>query len=120
MRRSGRSSALIRGQSCISAGLGLADPRYPVAMRVLRALAAVLVCLVAMVLLILAVVLSPTILLLPLGVLVGFAALRLYGIGLGLLVPRGKDIEKHLRKRARRGLRRITGSPKGLRRLTAR
>lgn len=60
-------------------------------MRVLRALAAVLVCLVATVLLILAVVLSLTILLLPLGVLVGFAALRLYVAGLGLLVPRGKE-----------------------------
>jgi hypothetical protein len=90
------------------------------AMRILRRLAGVLVWLVATVLLILAVVLSLTIVLLPLGVLVGFAALRLYGTGLKLLLPRSKDIEKHVRKRAGRGLRRITGRSKRWRRPFAR
>jgi hypothetical protein len=88
--------------------------------RVVRALAGVLVWLVATVLMILAVVLSLTILLLPLGLLLGFAAVRLYGIGLVLLLPRSKDIEKHVRKRVRRGLRQVTGSRKGLRKLSPR
>jgi hypothetical protein len=89
-------------------------------MRVLRAMAAVLLWILATVLMILAVVLSLTILLLPLGLIVGFAAVRLYRIGLVLLLPRSRDIEKHVRRRVRRGRRRITGSRKGFRRRSAR
>jgi hypothetical protein len=71
-------------------------------MRVLRSLAAVLIWLVASLLLVLSIVLCVTILLLPVGVLLGFVALRLYVVGFGLLLPRPREIEKGVRKEARR------------------
>jgi hypothetical protein len=69
--------------------------------RALRALAGVLVWLLASVLLLLAVVLSVSVLLLPFGIVLGLAALRLYGLGLRLFLPRSRDIEKAVRKQAR-------------------
>jgi hypothetical protein len=71
-------------------------------MRALRALAGVLVWLVASLLLLLAVVLGVSIVLLPVGIVLGLAALRLYGVGLRLFLPRSRDIEKGVRKQARR------------------
>jgi hypothetical protein len=70
--------------------------------RGLRALAGVLVWLLASLLLVLAIILSITILLLPVGLVLGFAAIRLYAVGLRLLLPRGRDLEKGVRKQARR------------------
>ena len=71
-------------------------------MRVLRSLAAVLIWLVASLLLVVSIVLCVTILLLPVGVLLGFLALRLYVVGFGLLLPRSREVEKGVRKQARR------------------
>jgi hypothetical protein len=71
-------------------------------MRGLRAFAGVLVWLLASLLLVLAIVLSITILLLPVGLVLGFAAIRLYAVGLRLFLPRGRDIEKGVRQQARR------------------
>lgn len=71
-------------------------------MRVLRSLAAVLIWLVASLLLVVSIVLCVTILLLPVGVLLGLVALRLYVMGFGLLLPRSRDVEKGVRKQARR------------------
>lgn len=71
-------------------------------MRALRSLVAVLAWLVATVLLVLAVVLSLTVVLLPVGLLLGFAAIRLYGIGVKLIIPRSRDVEKGVRKEFRR------------------
>lgn len=88
-------------------------------MRVLRSLAAFLIWLVASLLLVLSIVLCVTILLLPVGILLGMVSLRLYAVGFGLLLPRSRDIEKGVRKQARRwwrksGLREL--SPKQTRR----
>jgi hypothetical protein len=58
--------------------------------------------LVASLLLVLSIVLCVTILLLPVGVLLGLVALRLYVVGFGLLLPRSRDLEKGGRKQARR------------------
>jgi hypothetical protein len=71
-------------------------------MRVLRLIAAVVVWLVASLLLVVALLLCVSILLLPVGLLLGLVALRLYGIGLRLLLPRSCDIDKSLRRKARR------------------
>jgi hypothetical protein len=71
-------------------------------MRVLRSLAAIVIWLVASLLLVLSIVLCVTILLLPVGVLLGLVALRLYVVGFGLLLPRSRDLEKGVRKQARR------------------
>jgi hypothetical protein len=71
-------------------------------MRVLRSLAAIVIWLVASLLLVLSIVLCVTILLLPVGVLLGLVALRLYVVGFGLLLPRSRDVEKGVRKQARR------------------
>jgi hypothetical protein len=71
-------------------------------MRALRSLAAVLIWLVASLLLVLSIVLCITILLLPVGILLGLVSLRLYAVGFGLLLPRSRDIEKGVRKQARR------------------
>jgi hypothetical protein len=73
-----------------------------VAMRVLRVIAAVVVWLVASLLLAVAALLCVSILLLPVGLLLGLAALRLYGMGLRLLLPRPRDIDRGLRRKARR------------------
>jgi hypothetical protein len=79
-------------------------------MKALRALAGVLVWLVASLLLVVAIVLCITVLLLPVGLVLGFAALRLYAVGLRLFLPRGRDIEKGVRKQARRWWRRTKKS----------
>src|SRR5687767_8271107 len=71
-------------------------------MRAFRSLAAVLIWLVASLLLVVSIVLCITILLLPVGVLLGFVALRLYVMGFGLLFPRPREIEKGVRKEVRR------------------
>jgi hypothetical protein len=78
-----------------------------VAMRVLRVFGGVLMWLVATVLLVVALVLCLSVLLLPVGLLLGFAALRLYGVGLRLLLPRSRDIGKGLRKEGRRWRRKM-------------
>ena len=70
-------------------------------MRVLRAVGAVLAWLVASVLLILAIVLSVTLVLLPVGLLLGFASLRLYRLGVKLILPRSSDIKKGVSKELR-------------------
>ena len=62
---------------------------------------AVLAWLVATVLLTLAIVLSVTLVLLPVGLLLGFASLRLYRLGLKLIMPRPSDIQKGVRKELR-------------------
>ena len=71
-------------------------------MRVLRSIAAVLIWLVASLLLVVSIVLCVTILLLPVGILLGLLSLRLYVKGFGLLLPRSRDIQKGVRKQARR------------------
>jgi hypothetical protein len=70
-------------------------------MRVLRVLAAV-VWSVASLLLVVVLLLCVSILLLPVGLLLGLVALRLYGMGLRLLLPRSRDIDKSVRRKARR------------------
>ncbi|MHA6797648.1 hypothetical protein ACVGVM_29700 (plasmid) [Pseudonocardia bannensis] len=61
-----------------------------------------LIWFVATILLLLALVLSVTVLLLPVGLLLGLAALRLYRVGLGLLLPRPREVRKGVRKQVRR------------------
>jgi hypothetical protein len=77
-------------------------------MRVVRTIGAGLAWLVATVLLVLAVVLSLTIVLLPVGLLLGYAAFRLYKLGLRLALPRAQDVKKGVRKEARRWRRTLT------------
>jgi hypothetical protein len=71
-------------------------------MRAVRGFCALLLWILATVLLLLAAVLSITIVLLPVGVPLGFAALRLYRLGLRLALPRGRDVRKGVRKEVRR------------------
>jgi hypothetical protein len=71
-------------------------------MRVLRGLGATLAWLLATILMLLAVVLGLTIILLPVSLLLGFAALRLYKLGLKLAMPRADDVSTAVRKEARR------------------
>jgi hypothetical protein len=78
-----------------------------VAMRVLRMFGGVLLWVIATALLIVALVLCLSVLLLPVGLLLGFAALRLYGVGFRLLLPRSRDIRKGLRKEGRRWRRKM-------------
>lgn len=77
-------------------------------MRVLRTAGAALAWLLATVFLVLAVVLSLTLVLLPVGLLLGYAAFRLYRLGLRLALPRATDIEKGVRREARRWRRTLT------------
>jgi hypothetical protein len=72
--------------------------RVHVAMRALRGLGALLLWLVASLLLVVAIVLCVTVVLLPVGLLVGVLALRLYRLGLSLLLPRKRDLERGVRK----------------------
>ena len=58
--------------------------------------------LVATVLLTLAIVLSATLVLLPVGLLLGFASLRLYRLGVKLILPRSSDIKKGVHKELRK------------------
>jgi hypothetical protein len=71
-------------------------------MRILRTVGAALVWVLATVLLVLAVVLSITIVLLPVGILLGFASMRLYRLGLKWALPRASDVAKAARTQARR------------------
>jgi hypothetical protein len=77
-------------------------------LRVLRTAGAALTWLLATVLLVLAVVLSLTLVLLPVGLLLGYLAFRLYRIGLRLALPRARDVTKGVRKEARRWRRTLT------------
>ena len=77
-------------------------------MRVLRTAGAALTWLLATVLLVLAVVLSLTLVLLPLGLVVGWAAMRLYKIGLRLALPRAADVRKGVESETRRWRRTLT------------
>ena len=71
-------------------------------MRFLRGLAAIPVFLLATVLLVVAAVLCVTILLLPLGIPLGFIAMRLYAKGVKMLLPRSSTPRRHGRHRVRR------------------
>ena len=71
-------------------------------MRIVRTVGAVVVWIVATVLLVLAAVLCITIVLSPLGVLLGFAAFQLYKLGLRWALPRPADVRKTVRKEGRR------------------
>ena len=73
-------------------------------MRAIRMVGAFLVCVLATVLFVLAVVLSITLVLLPVGLAVGYLAIRLYKISVLLALPRPKDFTKGP-KRQVRGLR---------------
>jgi len=66
--------------------------------RALRAALAVLLLLLASVLLLVGVLLCVTVILLPVGVLVAFAAIRLFGMAVKLLLPRRADIQRGVRK----------------------
>ena len=67
-------------------------------MRALRWLGALLLWLVATLLLVVAVILSVTVVLLPVGLLLGVLALRLYRLGLGLVLPRKRELTRRVRK----------------------
>ncbi|GAA5137984.1 hypothetical protein [Pseudonocardia adelaidensis] len=77
-------------------------------MRVVRTAGACLAWLVATVLLVLAVVVSLTLVLLPVGLLLGYVAVRLYRLGLRLALPRARDVKKGVEKEARRWRRQLT------------
>jgi hypothetical protein len=67
-------------------------------MRVLRGAAAVPLLVLALVLSVVALVLCLTLVLLPVGLIVGFAALRLFRMALKLLMPRPADVQRGVRK----------------------
>ncbi|MBC3189655.1 hypothetical protein H7X46_01055 [Pseudonocardia sp. C8] len=67
--------------------------------RALRAVAAVLLFVLGTVLLVVALVLCLTAVLLPLGLVIGFAALWLWALGFRLLLPRKADVQRRLRTR---------------------
>jgi hypothetical protein len=71
-------------------------------MRILRTVGAALAWVLATVLLVLAVVLSITVVLLPVGILLGFASMRLYRLGLKWALPRASDVARATRTQARR------------------
>jgi hypothetical protein len=66
--------------------------------RALRAVGAVLLMVLGTVLLVVALVLCITIILLPLGLPVGYVAVRLWKYALQLLLPREADVRRGLRK----------------------
>jgi hypothetical protein len=68
-------------------------------MRVMRGAASIVISLLATVLLVVSMVLSITLILLPLGVPLMFLAFRLYGYGVQLMLPRPRDVERNIRKR---------------------
>jgi hypothetical protein len=57
-----------------------------------------LLWLVASLLLAVAIILCITVVLLPVGLLLGILALRLYRLGLSLVLPRKRDLERGVRK----------------------
>jgi hypothetical protein len=67
-------------------------------MRALRGAAAVPLLVLALVLSVVALVLCLTLVLLPVGLIVGFAALRLFRMALKLLMPRPADVQRGVRK----------------------
>jgi hypothetical protein len=90
-------------------------------MRSIRMLGAGAVCLLATVVLILAIVLGLTIVLLPLGLALGYVSVRLYKLGVRLALPRAADVKKGVNKQVRgwrRGLRKtVRRGKKRLRKL---
>ncbi len=67
-------------------------------MKALRAGAAVLLLVLAILLSVVALVLCLTLVLLPVGLIVAFAAVRLFTKALKLLMPRTADVERGIRK----------------------
>jgi hypothetical protein len=67
-------------------------------MRALRGAASIVVWLLATVLLIVSLVLCITLILLPLGVPLMLLAFRLYGYGVQLMLPRPREVKRHVRK----------------------
>ncbi len=67
-------------------------------MRALRGAAAVPLLVLALVLSVVALVLCLTVVLLPVGLIVGFAAMRLFKVALKLLMPRPADIQRGVSK----------------------
>jgi hypothetical protein len=67
-------------------------------MRVLRGVASIVVWLLATVLLVVALVLCITLILLPVGVPLMLLAFRLYGYGVQLMMPRRREVKRHVRK----------------------
>ncbi len=67
-------------------------------MRALRAGAAVPLLVLAVVLSVVALVLCLTVVLLPVGLIVGFAAMRLFRTAVKLLMPRSADVKRGVRK----------------------
>jgi hypothetical protein len=67
-------------------------------MRVMRGAASVVISLLATVVLVVSLVLSITLILLPLGVPLLFLALRLYGYGVQLILPRPREVKRNISK----------------------
>jgi hypothetical protein len=67
-------------------------------MRALRAGAAVLLLVLAIVLSVVALVLCLTVVLLPVGLIVAFAAMRLFKTAFKLLLPRTAEVQRGVRK----------------------
>jgi hypothetical protein len=67
-------------------------------MRALRGAASIVIWLLATVLLVVSLVLCVTLILLPLGVPLMLFALRLYGYGVQLMMPRPAEVKRHVRK----------------------
>ena len=83
-------------------------------MRVIRGAVSVVVSLLATVVLVVSLVLSITLILLPLGVPLMFLAVRLYGYGVQLMLPRPREVKQNIRKLF--GLRSRGSSSGGLKR----
>jgi hypothetical protein len=88
--------------------------------RALRGVGALLLWLLATLLLIVAVILSATVVLLPVGLLLGLLALRLYRRGLGLILPRKRDLQRAMRKAAAPARKEVRASRKKSRKLLRR
>jgi hypothetical protein len=67
-------------------------------MRVMRGAASVVISLLATVVLVVSLVLGITLILLPLGVPLMFLALRLYGYGVQLILPRPREVKRNISK----------------------
>ena len=65
-----------------------------------RRLAAIGVCVLATVVLVVAMILCITIVLLPVGLAVGYGAIRMYKWGVQLALPRSADVKRSVDKRA--------------------
>jgi len=80
---------------------GLSQPRPQMPMRSIRMLGAGATCLLATVVLILAIVLGLTLVLLPLGLALGYVSMRLYKLGVQLALPRATDVKRGVNKQVR-------------------